>query len=162
MSATANNAAVTRINVEATREAEPRASLSTLPEFIKRATKLAANLDRGITASRLGVDAWVNEKLPSSPGHGADSLSDVLGPLPQTDVTRTKSQDSAAAGRPRRCGGMPLWVAILVFIIIIIIIASAIIIPVALAVVPRHDKNTGPSSSTPKALVQCQQTLPPA
>ena len=45
-----------RLNVDAVRDAEVRGSLTSLPDLIKRATKLAANLDRGKTASRLGFE----------------------------------------------------------------------------------------------------------
>jgi hypothetical protein len=47
-----------RLDVDAVREAEARGSLTSLPELIRRATRLAANLDRGKTASRLGLDFW--------------------------------------------------------------------------------------------------------
>lgn len=44
-----------RLNIEAAKTADARASLTSLPELIRRATKLASNLDRGRTASRLGM-----------------------------------------------------------------------------------------------------------
>lgn len=44
-----------RLNIDATKDADARASLTSLPELIRRATKLASNLDRGRTASRLGM-----------------------------------------------------------------------------------------------------------
>lgn len=40
------------LNIIAVREAEARGSLSSLTELIRRATKLASNLDHGKTASR--------------------------------------------------------------------------------------------------------------
>jgi hypothetical protein len=46
--------------MNAVRDAEARGSLSSLSDLIRRATKLASNLDRGKTASRsdmLGTDA---------------------------------------------------------------------------------------------------------
>ena len=45
-----------RLNVDAVREAEARGSMTSLPDLIRRATRLASNLDRGRTASRLGMD----------------------------------------------------------------------------------------------------------
>jgi hypothetical protein len=48
-----------RLNVDAVRDAEARGSLTSLPDLIKRATRLAANLDRGKTASRLGFE-WLD------------------------------------------------------------------------------------------------------
>ncbi|KAF2436692.1 hypothetical protein EJ08DRAFT_578554 [Tothia fuscella] len=47
-----------RLNVNAVRDAEARSSLTSLPDLIRRATRLAANLDRGKTASRLGFE-WL-------------------------------------------------------------------------------------------------------
>ena len=44
-----------RLNIDAAKSADARASLTSLPELIRRATKLASNLDRGRTASRLGM-----------------------------------------------------------------------------------------------------------
>jgi hypothetical protein len=48
-----------RLNVDAVRDAEARGSLTSLPDLIKRATRLASNLDRGKTASRLGFE-WLD------------------------------------------------------------------------------------------------------
>lgn len=47
-----------KLNVDTARDAEVRSSLTSLPDLIRRATRLAANLDRGKTASKLGMD-WV-------------------------------------------------------------------------------------------------------
>ncbi|KAK8185338.1 uncharacterized protein BKA78DRAFT_33990 [Phyllosticta capitalensis] len=47
-----------KLNVDALHEAESRGSLTSLPDLIRRATRLASNLDRGKTASRLGFDLW--------------------------------------------------------------------------------------------------------
>ena len=44
-----------RLNIDAVKDAEARGSLTSLPDLIRRATKLASNLDRGRTASRLGM-----------------------------------------------------------------------------------------------------------
>ncbi len=44
-----------RLNIDAAKEAEARGSLTSLPDLIKRATRLASNLDRGKTASRVGM-----------------------------------------------------------------------------------------------------------
>lgn len=48
-----------RIDVDAVRDEEARGSLSSLSDLIKRATRLASNLDRGRTASRLGMEGWL-------------------------------------------------------------------------------------------------------
>ena len=41
--------------IDGAKDGETRSSLTSLPELIKRATRLASNLDRGKTASRLGM-----------------------------------------------------------------------------------------------------------
>lgn len=54
-----------RLDMDAVRVAEGRGSLSSLSDLIRRATKLASNLDRGKTASRadLAADADVQAAL---------------------------------------------------------------------------------------------------
>lgn len=44
-----------KLDMDAVRDAEARGSLTSLPDLIRRATKLASNLDHGRTASRSGV-----------------------------------------------------------------------------------------------------------
>nr|OQO25528.1 hypothetical protein B0A51_06566 [Rachicladosporium sp. CCFEE 5018]OQO26032.1 hypothetical protein B0A51_06717 [Rachicladosporium sp. CCFEE 5018] len=79
-----------RLNVDSVREAEIRGSLTSLPDLIKRATKLASYLDRGKTASRLGMTGWLdgnssnpelNEKVRDYRKSGG-SLSDILSYFP--------------------------------------------------------------------------------
>jgi hypothetical protein len=79
-----------RLNVDAVREAEARGSLTSLPDLIKRATRLASNLDRGKTASRLGMN-WIDgmaendgEKHRSgiTGDRNSGSISDILASFP--------------------------------------------------------------------------------
>lgn len=49
-----------KLDIDAVREAESRGSLSSLSDLIRRATKLATNLDRDKTASRLGMMDMLN------------------------------------------------------------------------------------------------------
>ncbi|KAK7552310.1 hypothetical protein IWX49DRAFT_424669 [Phyllosticta citricarpa] len=82
-----------RLNVDAVQEAESRGSLTSLPDLIRRATKLASNLDRGKTASRLGFDIWelgglnADEKRAAAVAatHKSDnaSLADMLTSFPR-------------------------------------------------------------------------------
>lgn len=80
-----------RLNVDAVREAEARGSLTSLPDLIRRATRLAANLDRGRTASRLGLDFYEAGALkkPAQQQNNKEmgdrrsgSLSDMLASFP--------------------------------------------------------------------------------
>ncbi|KAF2192562.1 hypothetical protein K469DRAFT_554654 [Zopfia rhizophila CBS 207.26] len=155
-----------RINVDAVRDAEARGSLTSLPELIRRATRLAANLDRGKTASRLGLDFWEagapeKNKMDS---RRSGSLSDMLAAFPPPgDATpsgdRTpnkriskwpsgggyRGMESAASdpsdmksnGRRRKCCGMPMWTFVTLLIVLLFLIAAAVVIPVVLIVVPR-------------------------
>ena len=75
-----------RLNVDAVRDAEARGSLTSLPDLIKRATKLASNLDRGRTASRLGmnffVDGMEGDQRSVSDKRRSGSISDILNSFP--------------------------------------------------------------------------------
>lgn len=100
-----------RLNVDAVREAEARGSLTSLPDLIRRATRLAANLDRGKTASKLGMD-WMladvnamvsreklsrnasDEKLGGANRKSEGSLSGILASFPNPGhVTPTTPDD---------------------------------------------------------------------
>lgn len=73
-----------RLDIDAVRDAETRGSLSSLSDLIRRATKLASNLDRGRTASRAdlvnaGADyqnhsEYFHTQVPS--GRDWDKLAD--------------------------------------------------------------------------------------
>lgn len=173
-----------RLNVDAVREAEARGSLTSLPDLIKRATRLASNLDRGKTASRLGMnwfDGADTDPEKSDSGNGRHSgISDMLASFPppalatptgsrvdiRSSLTNWPSHlqhshlpsDSdggeARARRRRKCCGMPLWLFLLLLIIVILLVAAAIIVPVVLIVVPRQEHSGGS-----KALSQCQSKL---
>jgi hypothetical protein len=70
-----------RLNVDAVREAEARGSMTSLPDLIRRATRLAANLDRGKTASRLGWD-WINTGEGEKHRKSGGGLSGILSAFP--------------------------------------------------------------------------------
>ena len=80
-----------RLNLEA--EKAPRGSASSLPELIRRATKLASNLDRGKTASRIGMLDLLNrkeeekEKEKAAKGSRNGSISDILAAFPSPSPT---------------------------------------------------------------------------
>ena len=157
-----------KINVDAVREAEARGSLTSLPDLIKRATRLAANLDRGKTASRFGLDFWEfggQEKGARRSG----SLSDMLAAFPPPgEATPTGDNtpnrrgpgsrwpsgggfqtlhsartDEKSERRRRRCCGMPMWTFVTLLIVLLFLVAAAVIIPIVLIVIPRmRDTNT--------------------
>ncbi len=162
------------LDMDAVRDAEARGSTTSLADLIKRATKLAANLDRGKTASRLGMlDMFgSSEKLGMRGAGNRDStMSDMLSafPAPAIGGTPTNKRDTAwplgekgeayasttdlSRGRPRRqrrkCCGMSLPIFFLVLIIIIILIAAAVLIPIFLILVPKQHKNSDNLSNCP-------------
>ncbi|KAK3109669.1 hypothetical protein LTR53_016822 [Teratosphaeriaceae sp. CCFEE 6253] len=85
-----------RLDVDAVRDAEARGSLTSLPDLIKRATRLASNLDRGKTASRLGmtwfdgVEGNGDEKRRSyntnSDKRRSGSINDMLASFPPPGI----------------------------------------------------------------------------
>ncbi|KAI2475957.1 hypothetical protein Ptr902_12596 [Pyrenophora tritici-repentis] len=159
------------LDMDAVREAEARGSLTSLPDLIRRATRLAANLDRGRTASRLNMDFWENgapaqnqarqsglsEMLAAfpPPGQETPTRSGRVSPRvggggltkwPSTAEMRANGMGSAALTnekpKKRRCCGMPLWTFITLLIVLLFIIAAAVVIPVVLVVIPNMNKAT--------------------
>lgn len=157
-----------RLNLAVTKDPEVRGSSSSLPELIRRATKLASNLDRGKTASRVGLlnilEAKEKERSPKASREG--SISDILAAFPSPSLATPTGErpgsrwpsplpksglakDQSALDSPtfdenhqrRRCCGMPFWAFILLCIILILLVAAAVIIPVTLVVLPRQSHN---------------------
>ncbi|KAF2502552.1 hypothetical protein BU16DRAFT_545850 [Lophium mytilinum] len=174
-----------RLNVDAVREAEARGSLTSLPDLIRRATRLAANLDRGKTASRLGMDFFAASDLEKRDGEHrtSGSLSDILASFPPPGLAtpdggysphnRRMSRwpsglamaEAASMGdteprkserRRRRCCGMPLWAFILLLIVLLLLVAAAVVIPIVLIVLPRMRDNKH-SASNPGTTSQASQ-----
>ena len=152
-----------RLEMDKVRDAEARGSLTSLPDLIRRATKVASNLDRGKTASRLGMGFFENssqsdvERMKAleranrrSNGSG---MSDMLAsfPPPQHGGMRRWSSnprhalpstsDAGEGGKKkgRRCCGMPLWLFILLLIIVLCLVAAAVVVPVVLVVLPNQE-----------------------
>ncbi|KAL9120647.1 MAG: hypothetical protein Q9187_002797 [Circinaria calcarea] len=95
------------LNIEAAKNADARASLTSLPELIRRATKLASNLDRGRTASRLGMRDMLGpgdmgEKGLSSNGRPhSGSITHILASFPPPGLsTPTPTSDRPASRWP--------------------------------------------------------------
>lgn len=85
------------LDLNKTRTAEARGSLTSLPDLIRRATKVASNLEHGRTASRLGIldmfDFGGQAKRPRVSQHrSSGSLSDILASFPPP---RTGTPDEA-------------------------------------------------------------------
>ncbi|KAF2643472.1 hypothetical protein P280DRAFT_253948 [Massarina eburnea CBS 473.64] len=158
-----------RLDMSAVRDAEARGSLTSLPDLIRRATRLAANLDRGKTASRLSFPFWENGAPKSN--HKSRSMTDMLAAFPPpgaatpngaiTPIIRDQNPkrlskwpstggydgtDSAMSerkeNRRRRCCGMPLWAFVTLLIVLLFLVAAAVILPVVLVVIPKMKNAT--------------------
>lgn len=165
-----------RLDMDAVRDAEARGSLTSLPDLIRRATRLAANLDRGRTASRLGLDFWETgapdrnqvrqsglsemlaafpppgQETPNRSGRGTPNFRNgSMTKWPSGGNGRNGATDSGFSNEKqkprRRCCGMPLWTFITLLIVLLFVIAAAVVIPVFLVVLPNQNKGANTSAA---------------
>ncbi|KIW37961.1 uncharacterized protein PV06_09939 [Exophiala oligosperma] len=161
-----------RLDMDAVKEAEQRGSTTSLSDLIRRATRLAANLDRGKTASRLGMlDMWgSSDKLSNANRHS--TMSDMISafPAPAAGGTPTNRKDGGwpltekgevyasttdlskdpSRTKRRKCCGLRLPVFFIVLVVGIIVVAAAVLIPIFLIIVPRqHSKDNSCASIHP-------------
>ncbi|KAF3912700.1 hypothetical protein ABW21_db0206372 [Orbilia brochopaga] len=163
-----------RLNIDAVREAEARGSLTSLPELIRRATKLAAVLETGSRPD----SRWGGSRAPSimstdTHHHGRyqESLSDILAsfPPPLASSRRLSSRgttwplpgdygypgnDQQIKQRRKICG-LPLWAFIVLVLLLIIVATAAVILPVQLVSMSK-DKNNKSSLTSDS----CARTNP--
>ncbi|KAJ5780957.1 hypothetical protein N7457_006117 [Penicillium paradoxum] len=152
------------LNIHAVRDAEARGSLSSLTDLIRRATKLASNLDRGRTASRADLAGGGEAEFMSGKGTrpcNSGSLSDILASFPPPGLATPEGRgswpvffgrsnlrnveplgsdadDPNAPRRRKMCCGMPRKLFVLMCIAIFIIVILAVLLPVFLVAVPRE------------------------
>jgi len=157
-----------KLDMDAVRDAEARGSLTSLPELIRRATRLAANLDRGRTASRLALDFWetggpdkdmrqsgLSDMLAAFPPPGQDTplrsgtpnaANSRMSKWPSGGNSRLGVTDSGMSNEKpkgrRRCCGMPMWTFVTLMIVLLFIIAAAVVIPVVLVVIPNQNRSS--------------------
>ncbi|KAB8258185.1 hypothetical protein BDV32DRAFT_72721 [Aspergillus pseudonomiae] len=152
------------LNMGAVRDAEKRGSLTSLPDLIRRATKLATNLEHGRTASRNDLLGGGPSRFPF--GHqyrGSGSIKDILASFPPPAATpenghsswpfffrrstlhQLNSRDSGPREvqekeqkRPRRCCGMSLRLFIILCVVFLIIVLVAVLVPIFVVAVPKH------------------------
>ncbi|KAL4894132.1 hypothetical protein BDV59DRAFT_14556 [Aspergillus ambiguus] len=153
-----------RLDINAVRDAEKRGSLTSLPDLIRRATKLATNLEHGRTASRNDL---LNIGGPRFQGHAyrkSGSIRSILASFPPPAATPENGHRSSwpvffrrstlhhidsnetggdgehekgNAARQRRCCGMRPWVFILVLLLVLAVILVAVLVPVFLVAIPK-------------------------
>ncbi|KAL2868462.1 uncharacterized protein BJX67DRAFT_387468 [Aspergillus lucknowensis] len=169
-----------RLNMSAVREAEARGSLTSLSDLIKRATKLATNLEHGRTASRndlLNVGGGSKPPFHGDPNRKSGSIKDILASFPNPAATpegrsswpvfwrkstlqqsalyqlnsQERDQEASQEKRRRRCCGIPLWAFIVVCVILLLIVAAAVLIPIFLIVVPRESQSSDGSTTCARA-----------
>ncbi|KAK6496300.1 hypothetical protein TWF481_002325 [Arthrobotrys musiformis] len=173
-----------RLNIDAVREAEARGSLTSLPELIRRATKLAAVLETGARPD----SRWEGSRAPSmmstdtsnmnghGHGHGRyqESLSDILASFPPPlassrrlssrgtawplpgDFAYLQSEETSEIRRKRKICGLPLWAFILLVLLAIVVATAAVILPVQLVALSK-DKGKATASITADT---CSKTNP--
>lgn len=166
-----------RLDIAAVREAEARGSMTSLSDLIKRATRLASNLDRGKTASRLGhLDMFGSREKLDTGRFRNSTYSDVLAAFPPpADRSPPSSRDRPATmwpgsgkqfmmsksslggsgdgidneKRKRQCCGLSPIMFVLILLVLVLLIAAAVLIPVFLIVLPKqHQKTLGECSSS--------------
>ncbi|KAJ6264102.1 hypothetical protein Dda_0244 [Drechslerella dactyloides] len=175
--ATLNRPRPPRLNIDAVREAEARGSLTSLPELIRRATKLAAVLETGSRPD----SRWGGSRAPSimstdTHHHGRyqESLSDILASFPPPlassrrlssrgttwplpgEFAYLQSGDPSEIRRRRKICGLPLWAFIVLVLLAIIVATAAVILPVQLVSMSK-DKNK--SSLTPDSCARSNPCL---
>ncbi|KAL8784531.1 MAG: hypothetical protein Q9213_003879 [Squamulea squamosa] len=169
-----------RLKLDAVKESEPRGSATSLPELIRRATRLASNLDRGRTASRIGMLEMLEKEKSRHPSRSG-SISDILAAFPSPSLgtptgdrrsprfpsplarsglhhNYTATPDQSEYGKRsqgRRCCGLPIWAFVLLCIILLLLIAAAVIIPITLIVIPRQNSDSGSST-----VDRCKKSYP--
>ncbi|KAG6000165.1 hypothetical protein E4U21_005760 [Claviceps maximensis] len=170
-----------RLDMDAVRAAEARGSLTSLPDLIMRATRLAAMIDKGKRpASRLdALDGWMNEKNDRRKSGFSDMLAAFPPPVhtPRNNTasrlswfrssgwpgapgqdrpTHSRSPSGEVVAKPkRRCCGLPIWAFVLLVLFTLCLIAAAIVIPLEFFVF----KNLGDSDKQEPTSSQCQRTL---
>ncbi|KAF7508905.1 hypothetical protein GJ744_008614 [Endocarpon pusillum] len=174
-----------QLDMEAVRDSESRASITSLPDLIRRATRLAANLDRGKTASKTGLFDMFNAERKQQ-RRRSGSISDILASFPPPsrnppDGARTESRwpspfpsklnqpmsylashESGSAQTPRsgrRCCGMSLWSFIIIMLLLAILISAAIVVPIVLIVLPRQ-RQAAANATGPSSLGNCPASVP--
>jgi hypothetical protein len=164
-----------RLDVDAVRDAEARGSLTSLPDLIKRATRLAANLDRGKTASRLGFE-WLDYEKGNgsrefnstrSKARRSTRFSGMLsafpppaGSAPGSPRTHwpTSGTGSAKSLNPRekrrgkeggrRCCGLRPWSMFFLAAFFLVLIIVAIVVPLVLIVLPKRNVTSAASAGS--------------
>ncbi|KAE8351490.1 hypothetical protein BDV28DRAFT_136982 [Aspergillus coremiiformis] len=166
------------LNIGAVRDAEKRGSLTSLPDLIRRATRLASNLEHGRTASRNDLLGAGPSRHPFGDQHRrSGSIKDILASFPppaatpdnghsswpfafrRTTLHQLNSQESGLREaqekeqkQPRRCCGMPIRLFVILCVVVLIIVLIAVLVPIFVVAVPKHrasSAGTGCANTAP-------------
>ncbi|PUU82724.1 hypothetical protein B9Z19DRAFT_1099037 [Tuber borchii] len=171
-----------RLNMDAVRDAEARGSLTSLPDLIRRATKLAAVLETGRPDSRWGMRrSYVDKSSSRSNGRETDSISDILASFPPPVLASSRQGRRATAmsqwplpgdfsnggdssvapshRQGRRVCGLPLWAFVLLVILALLVITTAVVVPLQLVKLSKGDKNSSDDSKG-SVLAKCRSKNP--
>jgi hypothetical protein len=155
-----------KLDIDAVRDAEARGSLTSLSDLIRRATRLASNLDRGKTASRLGMsffeglDSTERALAVQEANRRSGSISDILGSFPTPGLqtpqdgqftrfsklqhSQLPSESDVGEIRPRgrRCCGMPVWLFSVLMVFVVLLVCAAVLVPVVLLIILPGQKSS--------------------
>ncbi|KAM0282285.1 hypothetical protein ACHAQH_003149 [Verticillium albo-atrum] len=126
------------LDIDSVREMEARGSMTSLPDLIKRATRLAAMMDRG------------NRPASRFDDHG--SWPDEKG----MEKEMSEGDGSEDKKKRRRCCGLPVWAFVLLLLLLLGIVAAAIVVPLHFFV---FNNNDGNNSRPEPALTSCETQL---
>lgn len=173
-----------KLDIDAVRNAEARGSLTSLPDLIRRATRLASMIERGKRpASRMDdLTEFFYEKNDAAAADRSRALaanrpqsgfSDMLAAFPPPVHTPRGNGPNRASWlldprRPmtppvkqkngkkaRRCCGLPIWAFVLLVLLILCAIVAAIVIPLEFFVF----KNLGSRGNKTLTIRDCQKQL---
>ena len=95
------------LKLDLVKDAETRGSLTSLPDLIKRALRLASNLEVGKTASRFGTD-WMfesdGEKGSNNGGRRRNSMGEMINSFPSTPQLDSPRRRAPYSIMPRSAG----------------------------------------------------------
>lgn len=95
-----------QLNLHSSKETASRGSANSLPDLIRRATRLASNLDRGKTSSRIGMLDLLNanekerEKAKAEKTSRPGSLTGILAAFPAPSLTNSTYQKPSTYTSP--------------------------------------------------------------
>lgn len=160
------------LNLNAVRDAEARGSLTSLPDLIRRATKLAAVLETGkvraggsLQGSNFRTES-ISDILasfpPPVPGGGGNGSRVSVWPTASDYMDDTGSSNGGgpsvqtASKKGRRVCCLPLWAFILLVILGLLAVTAAIIVPIQLVTISHSKENKSSANNDTKILQQCK------